>query len=192
MDLTAFTILFAVIFAVNLLPAFGPPTWSIIVLFGLSTDLPVPAIVASGALAAASGRWTLAQGFRLLTRHVSERTRANLQAARTALERRKTGGIIALGLFALSPVPSGQLFAAAGLTGVPLTRFTLVFFAGRVVSYTIYAATAKAIEGLTLEGAFREALTSPLGIALQVLMLGALVALARVDWARVLNGKRPG
>lgn len=189
MDLTELATLFAVVLAINLLPAFGPPTWSVIVLFGLNTQLPVPAIVVTGALAAALGRWLLAHGFRLLAMRVSVRTRANLAAARDALERRRASGLVALGLFALSPLPSAQLFAAAGLTGVRLLPFTLAFFAGRLVSYSIYAGTAKAVEGLTLGDTIREGLTSPLGIALQLAMLAALIALARVDWARVFAPK---
>src|SRR5690606_21134796 len=159
-----YLILFAVIFGVNLMPAFGPPTWSIIVLFGINSDLPVPAIVAVGAVAAASGRWVLAHGFRLLAHRVSEKTKTNLRAAREALEARKGAAIAALALFALSPVPSAQLFAAAGLTGVRLLPFTLAFFAGRLVSYSIYAAGATAVVDLTLGDAFRSALTSPVGV----------------------------
>lgn len=191
MDLTAYAILFGIVFAVNLLPAFGPPTWSIIVLYGINSDLPLPAIVVVGAAAAASGRWVLAHAFRLLATRISPASRANLLAARHALERHKAGGILALGLFALSPLPSAQLFAAAGLTGVRLLPFTLAFFAGRLVSYSIYAATAHAVEGLTLAGTLSDSLTSPVGIAVQVLMLAALVALTRVNWARVL-GPKPG
>lgn len=189
MELTAWAILFGIVFAVNLLPAFGPPTWSIIVLYGINSDLPLPAIVGIGAVAAASGRWVLAHAFRLLATRISARSRANLLAARHALERRKAGGVLALGLFALSPLPSAQLFAAAGLTGVRLLPFTLAFFAGRLVSYSIYAATAHAVDGLTLASTVRESLTSPLGIGLQVLMLAALVALTRVDWGKVLGPK---
>jgi uncharacterized membrane protein YdjX (TVP38/TMEM64 family) len=177
------------VLGVNLMPAFGPPTWSIIVLYGLNTELPVPAIVAVGAAAAALGRFCLAHGFRLLRRWVSERTRANLEAARAALEKSKRRGAVALGLFALSPVPSAQLFEAAGLTGVRLLPFTLAFFAGRLVSYSVYAGGAKAVEHMTLGDTFREALTSPLGIGLQLVMLAALVALAKIDWARHLAGK---
>jgi uncharacterized membrane protein YdjX (TVP38/TMEM64 family) len=185
---SAYLLLFAIVFAVNLMPAFGPPTWSIIVLFGLNSELPVPAIVVVGALAAALGRLCLAHGFRLLRRHVSDRTRGNLEAARAALEKNRSRGLLALGLFALSPLPSAQLFAAAGLTGTRLLPFTLAFFAGRLVSYSIYAASAKAIEGLTLGDTFRETLTSPIGIGLQVIMLAGLVALAKVDWAKRLGG----
>lgn len=184
--MTEYLILFGLVFAVNLLPAFGPPTWSIIVLYGFNSELPVPAIVGTGALAAALGRFCLAHGTRLVRHWLSDKTRRNLEAAREALEKNKRGGILALGLFALSPVPSAQLFEAAGLTGVRLLPFTLAFFAGRLVSYSIYAGGAKAVEHLTLGQTFRDALTSPLGIGLQVVMLAGLVALAKVDWAKLL------
>jgi uncharacterized membrane protein YdjX (TVP38/TMEM64 family) len=183
----AYLTLFAVVFAVNLMPAFGPPTWSIIVLYGLNSDLPVPAIVLVGALAAASGRLTLANGFRFLSNYVSRKTKANLAAARAAFERRKASGILALGLFALSPVPSAQLFAAVGLAQVRLLPFTLAFFGGRLVSYSIYAGSAKVIERSSLGSVFMDSLSSPFGIVLQVLMLAGLVALARIDWERVFS-----
>lgn len=180
-------ILFAVVFAVNLMPAFGPPTWSIIVLFGLNTELPVPAIVATGAMAAALGRLCLAYGFRLLRRWLSEDTLANLEAAKAALERSRGRGLAVLALFALSPLPSAQLFEAAGLTHVRLLPFTLAFFAGRLVSYSIYAGGAKVVSDMTIGDTFREGLTSPLGVGLQLLMIAGLVALARVNWAKVLT-----
>ena len=182
-----YLLLFAIVFGINLLPAFAPPTWSIIVLFGLNSDLPVPAIVLVGASAAATGRFALAHGFRLFGKHLSQKTRRNLAAVRAAFERKKRNGLLALALFAVSPFPSAQLFAAVGLAGVPLLAFTLAFFSGRLVSYSIYAGSAKALEQSALGDAFRASFSSPLGIALQVVLLGALVALARVDWERILG-----
>jgi uncharacterized membrane protein YdjX (TVP38/TMEM64 family) len=184
-----YLLLFAIVFGVNLLPAFGPPTWSVIVLFGLNTDVPIPVIVVVGALAAASGRYCLARGFRLIRGYVSGKTLRNLEAARAALEKNQGRSLFALGLFALSPLPSAQLFAAAGLTGVRLLPFTLAFFAGRLVSYSIYAGSAKVAADLTLGDTIYETLTSPLGIALQIAMLASLVALAKVDWTKVLHRK---
>jgi uncharacterized membrane protein YdjX (TVP38/TMEM64 family) len=188
--LADYLLLFAVVVAVNLMPAFGPPTWSVIVLFGLNTDLPVVGMVATGALAAASGRFLLACAFRLLGERVPERMRRNLAAAREAFERRKRAGVIALGLFALSPVPSAQLFEAAGLARVRLLPFTAAFFSGRLVSYAIYATTARTLRSRTLGEAFTEQLSSPVGMALQLAMIGALVALTMIDWTRVLRPDR--
>ncbi|OJW75895.1 MAG: hypothetical protein BGO57_16590 [Sphingomonadales bacterium 63-6] len=190
--LIPYLILFGIVFGVNLMPAFGPPTWSIIVLYGLNSDMPVPAIILVGALAAASGRFLLAHAFRLLGRHVSEKTRANLAAVREAFERNRKGGIAALGLFALSPLPSAQLFEAAGLAGMRLLGFTAAFFAGRIVSYSIYAYSAKEVRQSSFGELLAANLSSPPGIALQLAMIAALVALARVDWAKLLARGKGG
>jgi uncharacterized membrane protein YdjX (TVP38/TMEM64 family) len=187
---TDYLILFGIVLGVNLMPAFGPPTWSILVLYGLNTDLPLPATVLIGAIAAATGRYLLALAFRLLGERVPRRMRRNLAAAREAFEQRKRASVAALGLFALSPVPSAQLFEAAGLAGVKLLPFTVAFFAGRLVSYTIYAGTARSLREMTFGEAFIDSLTSLPGLAVQLLMIVALIALANIDWARVLKNPR--
>lgn len=186
--MTSYGILFAIVFGVNLMPAFGPPTWSIIALYTLDTDRPLSLLVVTGALAAASGRFLLAHATRLVgARMLPERTRGNLAAARAALERRRRHTIFAIGLFALSPVPSAQLFEAAGLTRVRLLGFTTAFFAGRLVSYSIYGYTAKGIRASSIGDTLRQGLTSPLNIALQIGMIALLVALTQVDWRRRLH-----
>src|SRR5690606_12714355 len=107
-----------------MLPAFAPPTWTILVFFTLSLGAaPVPVILI-GATGAAIGRYLLAIGFRLLGDRLSERTRRKLAAAGRAIERSRRNAIIALFLFAVSPVPSAQLFEAAGLARLGLARFT--------------------------------------------------------------------
>lgn len=185
-----YLILFAIVFGVNLMPAFGPPTWSIIVLYGLNTTMPLAAIVLTGATAAALGRYVLAHGFRLLAGRVSQEMRDNLAAARTAFEQHRRNGVLALALFALSPVPSAQLFEAAGLAGVKLLTFTAAFFLGRLVSYTIYAATAKGIQESSLGQVLTRNLTSPIGLAIQIIMIAALIGLTRIDWTRRLARRR--
>jgi hypothetical protein len=53
------------------------------------------------------------------------------------------------------------------------------------VSYSIYAGGAKAMQHATLADSFRDSISSPLGIGLQVLMLAALVALTKINWSNV-------
>src|SRR5205085_11729792 len=130
--------LFAIVFGVNLLPAFGPPTWAVLVLYVLNTDLHPALLIPVAALAAASGRLLLALAFRLLGNRLPKKYRSNLAAAKGALEKNRRNAILALALFALSPVPSAQLFEAAGLAGVRLLPFTLAFFLSRAISYSIY------------------------------------------------------
>jgi uncharacterized membrane protein YdjX (TVP38/TMEM64 family) len=186
--LTDYLILFAIVLGVNVMPAFGPPTWSIIVVYGLNAKMPLPGLVITAAVAAASGRYLLAHAFRMLRGHIPSRLKRNVEAAGRALERRKRHTILALGLFALSPVPSAQLFEAAGLTGVRLLAFTGAFFAGRLVSYSIYGLTAKSIEATTIGGAFRDSFVSPLGISVQIAMIALLVGLTQVDWEKKTGG----
>ena len=126
--MSAYFILFAIVLGVNLLPAFGPPTWTIIVAYGLSSHMPLAALVTIGAVASALGRFSLAHAFRALRAHIPAKTVRNLSAAEKALDRRKHHSLFALGLFALSPLPSAQLFEAAGLIEVGLVKFTAAFF----------------------------------------------------------------
>jgi len=172
-----------VVFAVNLLPAFGPPTWAVLVFFSLQFDLPGVALVVGGALAVASGRYLLASGTRRLRPRIPQARLRRLDRAQAALsaDRRRTAA--GLGLFALSPVPSGQMFVAAGLMTVPLLPLTTAFFAGRLVSYSIYVSAAN-LAADSLGDVVIDALTSPLGMGLQLAMLVALGFL--------LGGLRPG
>ena len=182
----AYLLTFGCVFAVNLLPAFGPPTWALLVFFKLEYDLPIVPMVIGGALCAASGRLVLAHASGRLRRRFSAERREHLSAAARALtgDRRRSAG--ALGLFALSPVPSAQLFVAAGLLDLRLLRLTAAFFVGRLVSYAIYVGGAE-LARESLGDVLGEALTSPIGLGLQILMLVGLVALLRVDWTRRLT-----
>lgn len=46
-------VVWALVFGVNLLPAFGPPTWAVLVFLRLNLDVPAVPLVIVGALAAA-------------------------------------------------------------------------------------------------------------------------------------------
>ncbi|MDE2383821.1 MAG: hypothetical protein KGO53_04315 [Alphaproteobacteria bacterium] len=190
--MTDYLILFLIVFGVNLMPAFGPPTWTIIALYVFNSNQPVPATVAVGALAAASGRYILARVFRHLGGYLPENMRRNLKGAREAIEQRRRSTLLALGLFALSPIPSAQLFEAAGLAGVRLFQFTAAFFLGRTVAYSVYALTVKSIRETTIGESFQTALTSPYGLASQLVMLILLALAVQVDWGRLFSSRPHG
>ncbi len=187
-----YLLLFAIVFGANLLPAFAPPTWTIVVVYGLGSHLPLWAVVPIAALAAASGRLLLALAFRLLRHRIPAKMKRNLEAAGRALEKKRRNSAIGMGLFALSPLPSAQLFEAAGLANMRLLPLAAAFMAGRLVSYSAYGLTAKGIAEKAGPDTIRHALTSPLGIALQVAMIALLVAAAQVDWAKHLGVGRTG
>ena len=43
--MSAYLILFAIVLGVNLMPAFGPPTWTLIVAYGLSSHILLAAAI---------------------------------------------------------------------------------------------------------------------------------------------------
>lgn len=185
MDLAGYLLVFAAVFAVNLLPAFGPPTWAVLVLFSLHGDYLTPALIATGAVAAALGRLLLATGTRRLAGHIGQKQRENLKAAGELVPQRRSRSWAFLALFAVSPLPSAQLFEAAGLISVRLLPLTAAFFAGRVVSYSFYVVSASTLKETDTGQVLLSTLTSPWAIGIEVVLLGLLVLLARVDWRRL-------
>jgi uncharacterized membrane protein YdjX (TVP38/TMEM64 family) len=177
-------VILGIVFLCNVVPAFAPPTWSVLVLLRFDTGVPGWTLVALGAVAAASGRFVLALGSRSLRGYFSPERREKLTAARDVLMSGRTRGLAAIGLFAISPLPSAQLFIAAGLIDAPLVRFTLAFFAGRIVSYSFYVAIASAATH-SYGTLIRDTLLSPYGVVLQLVMIGFVIAVARIDWIRV-------
>jgi hypothetical protein len=182
----------AIVFGVNLLPAFGPPTWAVLVLLKLQWHLAAVPLVLVGAVAAASGRLVLAMATRRLKPHLPEKSVANLEANGSLLTGHRTGSVVGLAVFAVSPLPSAQLFEAAGLLDVPLVPLTVAFFAGRLVSYSLYVGAASLAEA-NLGQVFESVFTSPWSWAVEVALLAGLVLLAQVNWAERLRrrGHRP-
>ena len=154
----------------------------------LNWNLNFIALVLIGALSAGTGRYVLARATRRLRGHLPPKRVASLRHLGERLKGHRVGSVVGIGLFALSPVPSAQLFEGAGLMEVPLIPLTAAFFAGRIVSYS-FSLEGASLAARNVGDVMRSSLTSPWGLAIQVGMLGVLVLLARVDWARRL-GKR--
>ena len=176
----------AVVLAINLLPAFGPPTWVALAFLRINLHVAAVPLVLVGALSSATGRLLLAKGSRRLRGRFSPERLAGLDALRRRLTDRRGATVAVLGAFLISPLPSAQLFVAAGVSDIALVPITAAFFCGRLVTYSIYVAgTVVAV------ARFGDVLTrgvySPLGVALQLLMLAGLVVLLRVDWAARLG-----
>src|SRR5579864_3533258 len=92
-SVTTYLVVFAVVFGVNLLPAFGPPTWALLVFFRLHWHIDPVALVLVGAVAAASGRLILAHAARGLRGHLGQSRIERLKSARDALLDRRVGAI---------------------------------------------------------------------------------------------------
>lgn len=181
--------LILVVLGFNVMPAFAPPTWTALVFFSLNTTLRPLEIVLVGALCAGTGRYILARTTRLFRKRISKKSRENLEAAEKVITQNTSRKLFTLGLFILSPLPSAQLFEAAGLIGVKLLPLTIAFFSGRIITYNFYVLGSHKFKDSQLGELVVREFSSAWAITFQLLMIAALVALTRVDWKRFLPPK---
>ena len=185
--------IFLVIFALNVVPAFAPPTWTALSFIAVSYQVNLILLVTVGAAAATAGRLTLAKLSKVVVRQklLSKRTRENVDEIKVRLERRPklTFGIFLL--YAFSPFPSNNLFIAYGLTGLDLRVVAIPFLIGRLCSYSFWAATSRGVaQRLALENGVLRPYFSYYFIASQVFTLFTIYLFTRVDWRALLDEKR--
>lgn len=172
-----------VISLANMVPAFAPPTWSILVFFTLQHHMHPVVLVLLGVVSATFGRAILAYSFRAVRLWLPKGYVANMERIGVKIEEspRRTMGLLAL--FFLSPISSAQLFEAAGIISrIPLKPLLAAFAGGRLISYSIYVSGATALKETSLGALITREMTSPWAIALELLFILGLVALGNVKW----------
>jgi hypothetical protein len=183
-----YLILALVVIFINALPAFAPPTWTILVFFEIQYALNPIALVVIGMASAVTGRAILAWYFRRFADLVPTRFSRNMVEAGQYLEKSSTTKYSILALFFISPLSSAQLFEAAGLMKTIALKPLLGAFAlGRLISYSGYVTGAHVLGETSFGSLVIDHLKSPWVIALQIAMIGALVGLGMVDWKKVLK-----
>lgn len=179
-----------VVFGVNLMPAFGPPTWAVLVYFSFRyPEVPAALLIAGGAVAATAGRLLLALGFRAFGTKLPQKHRESLQVLGHTLGEHRAGLLASFALFATAPLPSAQMFEAAGLARIRLPPLLCAFFLGRLVSYSIYVGAASAAHD-SLSNLFDKGLFSPEAIATQLVGVAALIAIIFINWPAVIDKAR--
>jgi membrane protein DedA with SNARE-associated domain len=189
-----FALVFAIVFLLNLIPAFAPPTWMAMSYIGIKHPAMNPFLLAlTGATAAILGRLTLAKLSRVLIRRniLSEASRKNIDSIRAVIERRRK---LTFGLFlfyAFSPLPSNNLFIAYGLTTLPLRLIALPFFAGRFVSYALwFTGASAAARAWDLESFEYGSYLGVYFVVTQIVLLSLVYVFVRVDWQALLSQKK--
>ncbi len=165
---------FGLVVAINLLPAFGPPTWLVLVVLHVSWKCNVAALVVVGVLAACSGRYVLALCAERVKPHLPKRYVRGIERAGKVMLERRGRAAAAIGLFLVSPLPSAQLFIAAGLLELPLIAVTLAFGLGRLVTYSLYLAVAS-VAITSLASVFGDFFGSPWSIAIELALVAVTI-----------------
>ncbi len=190
--MASLALLFAVVFVLNVLPAFAPPTWMVLSFVGLRyADANVWLIAGIAASAATAGRVLLARCAHRIagSRWIGPGLRDNLSVVAETIGRRRAASALSFLLFAFSPLPSNALFLAYGLTRAPLWLLALPFFVGRFVSY------AAAFAGGVAAGRWFEPESLGAGswlyfVITQLAVLGTVWAFTRIDWRRTRRERR--
>jgi hypothetical protein len=186
--------LFFVVFALNVLPAFAPPTWMTLSFVGLTIpSVNIIAIAGVGAAAATLGRIALAKLSHGIIRHrlLGEPARLNIDAIKQGIEGRKALTSIAFMAFALSPLPSNYLFIAYGLSSSPIMLLAVPFFVGRLLSYGFWVMTASMVGGrLNLDSFESSVYLSTYFVLSQLLLVPAIYGFTRVDWHAAFAERR--
>jgi len=187
-------ILFLVVFFLNVIPAFAPPTWMVFSFLGFRFPSHMGWTFALvGAFAAAMGRLVLGKLSRKVVRNhwLSEAARQNVDSFKVDLEKRPK---LTFGLFlfyAFTPLPSNYLFIAYGLTTMPLVRLAIPFFLGRFISYSFWTMSAAAVSRkLELEETEALAYFGIYFVLTQIALLAVVYSFTRFDWKLLLHEKR--
>jgi membrane protein YqaA with SNARE-associated domain len=183
---------YLLIFLINLAPAFSPPTWAIVAFFLIRFHLPLLPLTVGAAVAASAGRLSLALlsrrwGLRLL----SPKQRTNMRRLGSWLmEKPGWAPALIVLMYSFGPIPSNQLFIAAGLTGIRLAPIVGAFLAGRMVSYTVSAFTAgKMADQITT--VLATGWSNIAAVAVQLFALVALAVFTQLDWPKLLHLPAP-
>jgi len=186
-------VIFLVVFALNVIPAFAPPTWSVLSFIAIRFNSSIVLLAVVGAVAATLGRLVLARLSTVIVRQkiLSDDTKKNIDAVKERLESKKKLTFSILLFYAFSPFPSNHLFIAYGLTALKLRLIAIPFLLGRVVSYAFWAFTASSVaQLLNYESAASKSFFSYYFVASQLFGLLTIYVFTKIDWRRVFEEKR--
>jgi hypothetical protein len=178
--------LFAIIFLVNSLPAFAPPTWMLISAIALSGPDANPWLTALvAATAATAGRLVLAKLAFILVRQrwFSTSTKANIDVVKDRLERHRAMTFGAVLAYTCSPLPSNTLFIAYGLTSLPLAPVAAASFLGRFLTYSFWVVMATEVAHMAvIDVGSIMAYFGGYFVVSQAFMLALAFLFAKLDW----------
>jgi uncharacterized membrane protein YdjX (TVP38/TMEM64 family) len=93
---------------------------------------------------------------------------------------------LAVALFSLGPVPTNDIFIAAGLTAIPLAPVVIGFLIGSSISFTVYDLLAKSAVS-NFKELFLGQWTNLGALLVEVLLVVLVIVLAKINWVQVLH-----
>jgi membrane protein YqaA with SNARE-associated domain len=179
-----------IVFVVNIIPVFMPPTWAVLSVFHVTTDVPLLVLTVGGAFSSALGRIVLAIGAGRLRGVLPESDVRNAAALGGFINRHRAWRLVIVFVYCLAPIPSNPIFIAAGIGRVPLLPVAAAFFVSRAIADTFWVWTAGAVSESTKDLFVSNATSLP-AIALQFAAVAFVVLVLRLPWAKWIGLEVP-
>ena len=173
------------VFLINLSPGFMPSTWMVLAFFYIKFDLPLIPLALSGAIVSGFGRLWLAKGSGWVTRTFFKRKEDELRTLGGYLDSRNglVGGFVFA--YSLLPLPTNNLFLAAGMTRINLLWVLAGFWAARLPADLFWIWTTNATFS-NLQDVFGKS-ANLWAIGLQAGALLSVVLLYFLPWGKWLK-----
>ncbi len=182
-----YLIIALLVYGMNVVPAFMPPTWIILAFFYVKYKLLFFPLVFIGALAAILGRITLY----LLTKQffhpvLSKKTKQNLDVLGKYINAKKYITIPLFITYAFFPIPSNHIYIAAALAKVHIRLLASSFFVGRLISYSFWISIS-AIGAKSLHAIFSSQFKRPSSFIVEAVGFLIIYVITKMDWNRLLR-----
>lgn len=178
----AYLLLALIIFFMNVFPAFMPPTWTVLAYVYIRFHLFFIPTIVIGAICATLGRIVLyywAKNY--LHVFFSSVSKKNLLIAGEYFNKRKRVTVPLLIAYAFIPIPSNQIYIAAGLAGLDIKLMAASFFVGRLISYSFWVGATN-IGQESLNGIFLHQFSKTDAILLDIGGFVLLYILSSIPW----------
>ena len=187
MDVLTILLLLAIlIFVINVIPVFMPPTWIILAFFYINFHPPFLLTILIGA-AATIGRIALYfisknyfRGF------FSKYTLKNYGALGQFIGKNEKLSIPIFVIYAFFPISSNYVYIAAGLAEINIKILASSFFVGRLISYSFWVAASHAVNN-RLEDIFANHIGNASVIFFEITGLIIIYLIGKINWAKILK-----
>lgn len=183
----AYVLLASTILGMNIIPAFMPPTWIVLAFFVTKYNLPLIQVVVIGACFATLGRIILANiSNRYVRRFLPGDSQTNYASVGSYLNSHKNVTIPLVITYAFLPIPSNDVFIAAGLAKVRIKLLAGSFFIGRLISYTFWVSLTQKLNG-NLVDIFSSHYSKIGSIVVEIVGLIVLYLIGKIAWKKILK-----
>jgi membrane protein YqaA with SNARE-associated domain len=194
MEIVVLIASFLVVFALNVIPILGPPTWMTLSFIALLYPIqPVMLFIFVAICAATLGRFVLTLLSKNIIRErlLSKRYLKNVNYLKRFLEKNKKIVSIIFLIEAFTPFPSDQFFVAYGMTGLK-ARYALIPFAlGRIFTYSFWVLTATQVSKQIAASSLSDLsfLSWPFILA-EAAFLCLVLIYVRIDWKHMIEKRK--